>query len=547
MAYLTLVKPKLFYGTPAWHPAWTKTNTEKMTRTQNKALLYIHGRHVPPPEKQNMLSVPAQLAYNDLLFFKKSLCGLTEYNAMARITEGRVHRGDDPLHPRLQQPPARTELGQNAFDYRIVAEWNAAPPAIKDCSAAQFPAVCKKVIEDTIQEMLGLGVIVPSNSEWSAPLLLVRKKSTDGTLKWRPCVDFRALNQVTKTLIRPYPHVQEVLDRFGGSKIFTILDLTNGFWQLPLKEDSQDKTAFACHAGQFQFTRLPYGVKNGPPSFSYWIQKGFSDMIGKGLEVFVDDFCIHASNMEAMKTRLVKVLTRAIELGIVFSSQKCQLAKKEAQFLGFMLSEVGVRERSPSSNGMNDTKRDKILGLMDTALAFPDFSKEFHLTTDASARAEAGVLEQEETSGVRKPVGFYSAKLAGAQTRYSALSQSPCPSHTQSLIKMVVCAKCKRKQTSGTSLFKFPMNDPARLKMWELFIGENFVAKPSSRLCQNEFHKNLLSVSRRGLITGAVPGKTHHEEEVQSTTRDEEEHCLPELTDAMKLIEEESGHETKGL
>ncbi|CAB3387287.1 Hypothetical predicted protein [Cloeon dipterum] len=140
MAYLTLVKPKLFYGTPAWHP-WKKTNTEKMARTQNKALHFIHGRHVPPPEKQNMLSVPAQLAYNDLLFFKKSLCGLTEYNAMARITEGRVHRSDDPLHPRLQQPPARTELGQNAFDYRIVAEWNAAPPAIKDCTAAQFPAV----------------------------------------------------------------------------------------------------------------------------------------------------------------------------------------------------------------------------------------------------------------------------------------------------------------------------------------------------------------------------------------------------------------------
>ncbi|CAB3388739.1 Hypothetical predicted protein [Cloeon dipterum] len=145
MAYLTLVKPKLFYGTPAWHP-WTKTNTEKMARTQNKALHFIHGRNVPPPEKQNMLSVPAQLAYNDLLFFKKSLCGLTEYNAMARITEGRVHRGDDPLHPRLQQPPASTELGKNAFDYRIVAEWNAAPPAIKDCTAAQFPAVCKAYV-----------------------------------------------------------------------------------------------------------------------------------------------------------------------------------------------------------------------------------------------------------------------------------------------------------------------------------------------------------------------------------------------------------------
>ncbi|CAB3388055.1 Hypothetical predicted protein [Cloeon dipterum] len=74
MAYLTLVKPMLFFGTPAWHP-WTKANIGKLARTQNRALHFIHGRHVPPLEKQNMLSVPAQLVYNDLLFFKKSLCG----------------------------------------------------------------------------------------------------------------------------------------------------------------------------------------------------------------------------------------------------------------------------------------------------------------------------------------------------------------------------------------------------------------------------------------------------------------------------------------
>ncbi|CAB3379847.1 Hypothetical predicted protein [Cloeon dipterum] len=145
MAYLTLVKPKLFFGTPAWHP-WTKANIGKLARTQNRALHFIHGRHVPPLEKQNMLSVPAQLVYNDLLFFKKSLCGLTDYDAMARITEGRVHRGDDPLHPRLQQPPARTELGQSVFDFRVVGFWNAAPPALKDCSAAQFPLKCKAYV-----------------------------------------------------------------------------------------------------------------------------------------------------------------------------------------------------------------------------------------------------------------------------------------------------------------------------------------------------------------------------------------------------------------
>ncbi|CAB3388826.1 Hypothetical predicted protein, partial [Cloeon dipterum] len=136
---------------PAWHP-WTKANIGKMARTQNKALHFIYGRHVPPPQNMKMLSVPAQLVYNDLLLFKKSLCGLTDYNAMARIIVGRVHRGDDPQHPRLQQPPARTELGQCVFDYRVVAFWNAAPPALKDCSAAQFPAKCKAPASNGVAE-----------------------------------------------------------------------------------------------------------------------------------------------------------------------------------------------------------------------------------------------------------------------------------------------------------------------------------------------------------------------------------------------------------
>ncbi|CAB3385214.1 Hypothetical predicted protein [Cloeon dipterum] len=136
--YESLVnKPKLFFGTPAWHP-WTKANCGKLTRTQNRALHFIHGHHIPPLEKQNMLSVPPQLVYNDLLFFQKSLCGLKDYDEMARITEGRVHRGDDALHPRLQQPPARTELGQSVFDFRFVGVWNPAPPTLEDCSAAQF-------------------------------------------------------------------------------------------------------------------------------------------------------------------------------------------------------------------------------------------------------------------------------------------------------------------------------------------------------------------------------------------------------------------------
>ncbi|CAB3373739.1 Hypothetical predicted protein [Cloeon dipterum] len=109
----------------------------RTARTQNKALHFIYGHHVPPPQNIKMLSVPAQLVSN---LFKKSLCGLTDYNAMARIIVGRVHRGDEPQHPRLQHPPARTELG-----------FNAAPPALKDCSAAQFLPSVRRISNTPFQ------------------------------------------------------------------------------------------------------------------------------------------------------------------------------------------------------------------------------------------------------------------------------------------------------------------------------------------------------------------------------------------------------------
>ncbi|CAB3379840.1 Hypothetical predicted protein [Cloeon dipterum] len=117
-----------------------------MCRVQNRALHFIYGRHVPPPAQQKLLSVPAQLVYNDLTFFKKCLEGVTDYDAMSRITLGRVHRSDDPLHPRLQQPPARTDLGKNVFDYRVVKFWNDIPPVMKTCSVAQFIPLCKEYV-----------------------------------------------------------------------------------------------------------------------------------------------------------------------------------------------------------------------------------------------------------------------------------------------------------------------------------------------------------------------------------------------------------------
>ncbi|CAB3378979.1 Hypothetical predicted protein [Cloeon dipterum] len=143
VAYLTLVRPVMTFGLPAWHPT-TQDNVNRLERVQKRAVHFIYGRNPPPANEQKIMPFPMLLRYNDLIFFKKCECGETDFNARARIIEGRVLRGDSGQHPRLQPPPTRSVFGQRAFSFRVVKPWNDLPPALKDCNAAQFPALLKQ-------------------------------------------------------------------------------------------------------------------------------------------------------------------------------------------------------------------------------------------------------------------------------------------------------------------------------------------------------------------------------------------------------------------
>ena len=100
-------------------------------------------------------------------------------------------------------------------------------------------------MEKHIQEMLVEGVISPSNSPWAAPVVLAPKK--DGTIRF--CVDYWALNEVTKKDVYTLPRVDEVLDALGNSKYRTTLDLVSGYWQTPVQEEDREKTAFITRSG----------------------------------------------------------------------------------------------------------------------------------------------------------------------------------------------------------------------------------------------------------------------------------------------------------
>jgi hypothetical protein len=110
----------------------------------------------------------------------------------------------------------------------------------------------RKIIKETIDALLEAGIISPSRSPWASPVLLVPKK---GTTQMRMCIDYRKLNEVTKKEIYAFPRIDDVLDSLGGKMWFTTLDLASGYFQIPMDEDSKEKTAFITYEGQYQYSK----------------------------------------------------------------------------------------------------------------------------------------------------------------------------------------------------------------------------------------------------------------------------------------------------
>lgn len=162
----------------------------------------------------------------------------------------------------------------------------------------RLPEAQKSIVEEHIQEMKRSDVIRESTSPWNSPIVLVPKKSTDGTPKYRLCCDMRRLNEVTKGDAHPLPNISDILDQLGGMTYFSTLDLASGYHQIEIKETDKEKTAFSTPSGHWEYNRMCFGLKKAPACFVRLMNEVSRGLIGKACYVFMDDIICYGKILE---------------------------------------------------------------------------------------------------------------------------------------------------------------------------------------------------------------------------------------------------------
>jgi len=187
-----------------------------------------------------------------------------------------------------------------------------------------------------IDKMLKAGIIRPSRSPWSSPVIVVPKK--DGSK--RICIDYRKLNKVTKTEKWPIPNILDILDRFKGSSWFSVIDLKSGYWQIKMDPDSIEKTAFSTPDGHYEFLRLPFGLKNAPGDFSRIMNIVLGGL--EFVEVYLDDITIHSETLEQHIRHLQIVFKKFRDARLKINGKKCIWCSRSINVLGHTVTKDTV-------------------------------------------------------------------------------------------------------------------------------------------------------------------------------------------------------------
>ncbi|XP_062602901.1 uncharacterized protein LOC134264647 [Saccostrea cucullata] len=200
-----------------------------------------------------------------------------------------------------------------------------------------IPFNTENVIREEVEKMLQMKVIEHSTSPYSAPVVIARKK--DGTNRF--CIDFRKLNSVTVFDAEPMPNPDSIFSKLTGKKFISKIDLSKGYWQVQMEEDSKPLTAFSTPAGLYQFRKMPFGLVNAPATFSRLMRNLLHGM--ENVENFIDDIMVFTDTFAEHLSTLKILFTRLRDAGLTARPTKCFIGFEQIDCLGYLVNDQRLK------------------------------------------------------------------------------------------------------------------------------------------------------------------------------------------------------------
>ncbi|KAL4126171.1 hypothetical protein QTP88_010397 [Uroleucon formosanum] len=323
-------------------------------------------------------------------------------------------------------------------------------------------------------------IIEPSFSPWNAPLLLVKKKLDARQIpKFRIVVDFRALNKVAINEYHPLPNITEILDQLGQCNLFSIIDLASGSYQIKLDEKSNELTVFSTNQGHWHFKKMVMGLKTYPCSFQRLMNNAMAGIVGIKRLAYLDDIIIYGKGLLDHNEKLRDVFERLRNRNLKIQPAKCEFLKQQCMYLGHIISENGIQPdpekvksvlQFPTSTSVQEIKSflglsgyygkciksysliskpmtnllrkdvtfnwdtscqeafDKLKNILclEPILQYPDFTKTFIVTTDASGKALGVILSHGEVSQ-DLPIAYVSRTLSKCEKKNVSIDEQMIP------------------------------------------------------------------------------------------------------------------------
>ena len=432
---------------------------ERGTLAEANRLQEIYHMELEPPvlkeaEERQKRILDANYSALDIDSYVKELTHLSDdEKTLLRTT---LHKYPDSFKGglgTLNIKPVHLELKSGAKPYHA--------------RAFPIPKAYEATTKKEIERFERIGVLMRDHeSEWAAPTFIQPKKTGDV----RVLTDFRELNKYIVRKPFPLPKISDILQKLEGFTYATALDLSMGYYHIPLDEASSKLCTTILPWGKYRYLRLPMGIKNSPDIFQAIMQGLMADL--EYVRAYIDDILIISNGtFEDHMRKVSEVLARLEKAGFMVNLRKSFFALDKVEYLGFWLTRDGIQPQPKKVEAIQrlqppKTKRQlrHFLGMVnyyrdmwrrrshllapltamcsakakfiwgkdqqkafedikkvvsrETMLAFPDFNKPFHVYTDASDYQLGAVIMQDD-----KPLAFYSRKMNGAQRRYTTGEQ----------------------------------------------------------------------------------------------------------------------------